>query len=206
MALSDQLELSARSEDEREREQSANLQIKDNKNREKEDTNDLQDIATGFSLKLQELLNYFLRFVSTANNETLAACLVALCAIIYVVLGRVGLVLIGVVMGVIFHATWEENGQKHMDDEFKVRDIRRRRETGLRIAERVLDWRESKNAKVDLSAEDSKIRSPSQGSLNYSSFRPATEAALTNLTDAVIRDYVKYNSPAKVLKVSDEAH
>ncbi|KAL9038831.1 MAG: hypothetical protein Q9214_005126, partial [Letrouitia sp. 1 TL-2023] len=191
MALSDPLDLLAGSEEEKEKEPSVNSQINDDKNKEKKDIKDLQDIRTEFSVKLQELLSYILRFLSTANNETLAACLVALCATTYVVLGRVGLVLIGIIGGVVLHATWEENSQNHMGNEFKVRDVRRR-ETGLRIAERVLDWRESKNTQVDLSVDDSKTRSPSQGSLNYSCFRPTTEAALTTLTDTVIQDYVKW--------------
>lgn len=198
MALSDPLDLSTGSEDEREREQSVNSPIKDGKNSEREDIKDLQDIKTEFSIKLQELLSYILRFLSTANNETLAACLVALCATTYVVLGRVGLVLIGIIVGVVLHATWEENSQDHMGNEFKARDVRKRRETGLRIAERVLDWRESKNDKINLWVDDSENTSPSQENLNYSRFQPTTEAALTNLTDAVIQDYVKYDSPENI--------
>src|SRR3954451_11700486 len=42
-----------------------------------------------------------LRFFATASNETLGACVVGLCASTYLVLGRVGLVLIGAVGGVV---------------------------------------------------------------------------------------------------------
>ncbi|KAI4216779.1 MAG: hypothetical protein LQ351_000728 [Letrouitia transgressa] len=189
MALSDPLDISAGSEDEREREQRVSSQINDDRDREREDIKDVHDIKKEPSIKLEELLSHILRFLSTANNETLAACLVALCATTYVVLGRVGLVLIGIVVGVVTHATWEEHSQDHIGDEFKARDVERRREAGLRIAERVLDWRQSENDKVNLPVDDSGTKSQSPGNLNYSCFQPTTEVALTNLTDAVIQDY-----------------
>lgn len=197
MALSDPLDISAGSEDEREREQRVSSQINDDRDREREDIKDVHDIKKEPSIKLEELLSHILRFLSTANNETLAACLVALCATTYVVLGRVGLVLIGIVVGVVTHATWEEHSQDHIGDEFKARDVERRREAGLRIAERVLDWRQSENDKVNLPVDDSGTKSQSPGNLNYSCFQPTTEVALTNLTDAVIQDYVKYGFPLK---------
>src|SRR5277367_4066951 len=57
------------------------------------------------SEKLRDLTNATLNFLSTASNETLGAFVVGLAASTYLVLGRLGLVLIGAVGGVILHAT-----------------------------------------------------------------------------------------------------
>ena len=156
----------------------------------------VQDITMASSVKAQDALQNILRFLSTASNETLGACLAALGAVTYFILGRVGLVLIGVVGGVALHATWEErNGQCGSQAESAEVKARKRREDALSILHRVLDWRAGYNSnqlKVngDISATGIKSLDPKQ--LDFSEFEPATGAALTGLTDAVIRDYVKY--------------
>lgn len=132
-----------------------------------------------------------LRFLSTANNETLGACAVGLCATTYLVLGRVGLVLIGVVGGVVLHATWDGSGGE--DAAGPEKTAARKRDLALEITKRVLDWRETnkdpeKEQETHIKVEGSVAPKP----LDYADFRPATGAALTTLTDAIIRDYVKY--------------
>ncbi|KAL8999786.1 MAG: hypothetical protein Q9169_001459 [Polycauliona sp. 2 TL-2023] len=157
---------------------------------------ELQDVTTHSPPKVQESLDRILQFLSTASNETLGACIVGLGAATYFILGRVGLVLIGIVAGVAIHAIWEErNGQYDHGAESAEVNARKRREDGLSILNRVLDWRTDDHhsePKVngDVDAAGSKLSSPK--SLNFSNFEPATGAALTGLTDAVIRDYVKY--------------
>ncbi|KAI4172166.1 MAG: hypothetical protein LQ343_003726 [Gyalolechia ehrenbergii] len=99
-------------------------------------------VATASSVRTQELLDYGLHFLSTASNETLGACLAGLGAATYFMLGRVGLVLIGIVGGIVLHATWE--GSSAQSDEQTVsteEKTRRRREDGLKILQRVLEGR-----------------------------------------------------------------
>ena len=134
-----------------------------------------------------------LKFFANASNETLGACAVGLCASTYLVLGRVGLVLIGAVGGVVLHATWE-NQYGGRSEEEKAELERRRKELGLEVTQRVLDLRGQKRQQKnedqkDVLDTDSKIESKS---LDYSNFEPETRVALTNLTDAVIQDYVKW--------------
>lgn len=140
---------------------------------------------------LQQLTDRALHFLSTASNETIGACLVGLGAGTYLVLGRVGLVLIGVVGGVVLHATWE-GGSGATGDASKAVEERRRKEVGLDVIHRVLNWRSHKKEdegdsallKVDaitLKEED----------LKFMKFKPETAEALRQITDAVIRDYVK---------------
>lgn len=154
------------------------------------------DITTSSSQKAQEYLDHILQFLSTASNETLGACLAGLGAATYFILGRIGLVLLGVVGGVVLHAIWEErNSQCDNHAESAEAKARKRREDALSILHRVLDWRNQDDIRQsevngDLNAFGFKTSSLKQ--LGFSELEPATGAALTGLTDAVIRDYVKY--------------
>ncbi|KAI4228086.1 MAG: hypothetical protein L6R36_001939 [Xanthoria steineri] len=155
-----------------------------------------QDITTSSSPKGKEYLDHTLQFLSTAGNETLGACLAGLGAATYFILGRIGLVLIGLVGGVVLHAIWEErNSQSGNQAESAEAKAKRRREDGLSILHRVLEWRNEDDTRPsevngDLNAVGSKPSALKQ--LNFSELGPATGAALTGLTDAVIRDYVKW--------------
>lgn len=155
-----------------------------------------QDITRSSSPKGQEYLDHTLQFLSTASNETLGACLAGLGAATYFILGRIGLVLIGLVGGVVLHAIWEErNSQPGNRAESAEAIAKRRREDGLSILHRVLEWRNEDDTRPSevngyLNAVGSKPLALKQ--LNFSELEPATGAALTGLTDAVIRDYVKY--------------
>lgn len=144
--------------------------------------------------KAQTLTNLALEFLSTASNETLAACLVGLGAVTYLVLGRIGLLLIGVVCGIALHATWDGSNQNKVHIGESNVEQQRRREVGLDVVRRVLDWQEEKengptkgdghNQEIDVSLSAGMI-------LDFRDFQPAINAALTGLVDAVIRDYVK---------------
>ncbi|KAH7378324.1 PXA domain-containing protein [Pyrenochaeta sp. MPI-SDFR-AT-0127] len=160
------------------------------------DTPESQKGADSVStLDVKALTDRALHFLATASNETLGACLVGLGAGTYLVLGRVGLVLIGVVGGVVLHATWDgqRQGDKSSESHGKSADVRRR-ELGVDIAHRVLDWRDTRTQEKSTGADDSdlSLKLYSGKKLDYSEFKPETAAALTELTDAVIRDYVKW--------------
>ena len=134
-------------------------------------------------------------WLSNATNEQLGACLVGLGASTYLVFGRVGLVLIGVVGGVVLHATWEGSNGNGAAGEAGLKELSRRREVGIDVAQRVLDWREKRSAEA--AGQDATdplglgITEQSKA-VDFSEFKPETAAALEAFTDAVIRDYVKY--------------
>jgi hypothetical protein len=155
-----------------------------------------KDTKDAPSFDVKALTDGTLQFLATASNETLGACLVGLGAGTYLILGRVGLVLIGVVGGVVLHATWEGHGEHGSGQEGKSSDTRRR-ELGVDVAHRVLDWRDAQTRTQEKGTRDDdnsnlSLRLYSGKPLDYSEFKPETAAALTELTDAVIRDYVKY--------------
>lgn len=147
---------------------------------------------------VKALTDRALHFLATANNETLGACLVGLGAGTYLILGRVGLVLIGVVGGVVLHATWEGQSESGEGAALKGKSSdARKRELGAHVANRILDWRGTtgrleEEGEGDAASSDLSLKLYSGKSLDYSEFKPETAAALTELTDAVVRDYVKY--------------
>jgi hypothetical protein len=141
------------------------------------------------AIDVKVLTDRTLHFLATASNETLGACLLGLSAGTYLVLGRVGLMLIGVMGGVVLHASWE--GLARGDGEDKAVG----RERGVDVVQRVLDWRDTRahgKEKSEDNDDDLHLKLYSGKELDYSEFRPKTAAALTELTDAVIRDYVRY--------------
>ncbi|KAF2213733.1 hypothetical protein CERZMDRAFT_83841 [Cercospora zeae-maydis SCOH1-5] len=139
---------------------------------------------------LQSFIDKGLHFLSTASNETLGACLVGLGATTYVVLGRVGLVIIGVAGGVVLHATWDGT-RGDRGDETKRAEAERRREAGVDVIKRVLEWRTSSREQSAQAEEDGSRVFASQA-LDYSSFGPEAAVALDAFTTAVIKDYVHY--------------
>lgn len=155
------------------------------------------------TVNLQELISFILRFLSDASNETLAACFIGLGASTYIVFGRLGLILIGVVGGVILHASWEEHSKAQIDGGFIVSETKNRRERGLDVIRRILDGPGNSRVtdtggELALNQENSSLSSSEPG---FSSFEPGTAAALASLTDAVIRDYVKYSGPALIISM-----
>jgi hypothetical protein len=142
------------------------------------------DLATS----LRSFTDKALDFLAHASNETLGACLVGLGATTYIALGRVGLVLIGVAGGVVLHATWDGVRGDTRDEATKEAEKERRREAGVEVVKRVLEWR----ATAESDEKTDKVTVYGNQALDYSSFGPEAAAALDAFTTAVIKDYV-YN-------------
>ena|SRR5579871_2946217 len=147
---------------------------------------DNQNLSTTF----QKFTDRALDFLSTASNETLGACLVGLGATTYFILGRVGLVIIGVAGGVVLHATWE----KPTDDRARQLEERRRREVGLDVVHRILKWRENRQDENNDDYEEhasGRVEIYSKRTLDFTGFKSETAKSLNEFTDAVIQNYVK---------------
>ena len=144
----------------------------------------------------QDFLNHVLDFLSHASNETLGACLLGLAATTYFVLGRVGLLLIGTVVGVVLHSTWDASVGPASGIEAGAAEAKRRRELGLDVIHRVLNWqdtRQENDVRTTHSTDnqDVDVMLAAHEELTFADFQPATGAALTMLVDAVLQDYVK---------------
>ena len=155
----------------------------------------------------QDSLNHVLDFLSHASNETLGACLLGLGAITYFVLGRVGLLLIGTVVGIALHATWDASVGPGSGIEAGAVEAKRRRELGLDVIHRVLNWRDIRQdsdvrTTHSTDIQDVDVMLAAHQKLNFADFQPATGAALTTLVDAVVQDYVKYGETRQLAIVS----
>ena len=146
------------------------------------------------SFSVQTFADKVLNFLAEATSETLGACIVALCASTYFVLGRVGLVLIGAVGGIALRASWEYDGPNGGRDRAKATELKRRREVGLDIANRVLQWRHANTSvgkdEVWMGSKDAGDPSETPGP-EFEGFQPFTKVALAGLADATVRDYIK---------------
>lgn len=122
-----------------------------------------------------------LKFISEATPTTLAGIAVAVSAVLYAVLGRVGLLLIGAVGGVVAFISLEARNPAIAQ---AVRG-----EKGPEVLDRVwLDLKRNKND--DTSIQDGEDEEAAIKC--FDDFRPETRDALGGLVDAVIRDYVKW--------------
>lgn len=140
------------------------------------------------------LLDLGLHFFSSSSTEILLAAFVALIGATYVILGRLGLLLIGIASGIALHASWEGMYNEGIGGLSEERNSKRRRELALNIANRVLDWPQQKPTAIDAESGPSQTRLRENGpSLEFDCVGslPETVAALQLLTDAVLRDYVK---------------
>lgn len=140
----------------------------------------------------KDIVDAILNFFAHSSNEVLLGAFAALIVATYIILGRLGLLLIGVAGGVTLHATWEasENGSTGGPPEDRNS---RRKELALNVANRLLDWRQ-RTPETDVGADEPQQKSTGDTLLvDFNSISgPETAAALETLTDAVIRDYVKY--------------
>ncbi|KAI4748586.1 hypothetical protein E4T50_01084 [Aureobasidium sp. EXF-12298] len=150
------------------------------------------ETASAASIQLQDMADKALHFLSHASNETLGACIVGLAATTYFVLGRVGLVLIGIVGGVALHATWEASHSSPDRSGVSEAEQKKRREVGLDVVQRLLLSREKQKDDADKEDSDDEAKQVASTKADFSSFRPDTQAALNVFTNAVIRDYVNW--------------
>ncbi|KAJ5503095.1 PX-associated sorting nexin 13 [Penicillium fimorum] len=143
----------------------------------------------------KELIDATLNFLSTSTNETLIGVFALLGLVTYIILGRIGLLLIGVAVGVVLHASWEGSDIVHADGASHAKNPNRRRELALEVSNRLLDWPKRAGASDIQGGGDgsvSTLEDMSSADLEYATFQPATAVALRTLTDAVVKDYVKY--------------
>lgn len=128
-----------------------------------------------------DVATYVFQFLSTATPGTLGAIAVALAAVTYFVLGRIGLLLIGAFAGVISFIVWESRNPE------VARAVRG--EQGHDLLNRLFDSRFGDAASKSAYEEEDDAIALAQ---SFDDFQPETRDALHGLVDAVIRDYVDW--------------
>ncbi|PYH97781.1 hypothetical protein BO71DRAFT_416792 [Aspergillus ellipticus CBS 707.79] len=150
--------------------------------------------ASGRSYPKKEVLDFILHFLTNSSNEALLCALACLTGATVVIFGRLGLLLIGFVTGIMLHASWEGLDNHSGDSSERIRTSKRR-EVSLDIASRLLDWPERKSFKTyerNNGVEQGSVEEEPPADLDYSYLGLETAAALELITDAVMRDYVNY--------------
>lgn len=148
---------------------------------------DNRDSSDDNPMTLQSLVNIVLHFLSTSSNETLIGVFLLSAAATYFILGKIGLLLIGIFLGVILHVSWE--GPQD--------EAQRKRMLGLVAPRDSLSWPKQRSIGADEGNEgneDTSTRVTEQISKvdwDYSAFQPAVASALRSLTDSAIDNYVK---------------
>ncbi|RPB14823.1 hypothetical protein P167DRAFT_572104 [Morchella conica CCBAS932] len=149
--------------------------------------------GTTSSATIAEAATHVLDFLQHATPETLGGVMLGSTVVLYVIFGSFGLLFVGVIGGVVLHASLE--------------NMRASGKKGHRVD--VLEWLDKRMAGVK---GDGALASPPPGSENgsekstgghkrfarsqrvvdFSSLPPETGAAFTDLADAVTRDYVRW--------------
>lgn len=136
----------------------------------------------------QSLVDQVSLFVAHADGTTLISISAGVVAVSYVLLGRLALLLVGAIGGVILHIWWEgqDNGTSGDNEETAKR---KRHELSLEVANRLTALYADNGSKQE--EDEGALNRSGESSPDYSRMGPATEAALTALTDSVIADYVR---------------
>ncbi|EEQ28476.1 hypothetical protein McanMca71_007164 [Microsporum canis] len=154
---------------------------------------DLGDQATPATLRSnptsQSLVDQVSLFIAHADRITLLSVATGLVAVLYVLFGRLALLLLGGIGGVILHIWWEgyEGGE---DGDNGAAARRKRNELSLELANRLTALYADNGSKPDEDEDD--LYKSGEPVLDYSKLGPATAAALTALTDSVVADYVSW--------------
>ncbi|GAP92844.1 putative px domain-containing protein [Rosellinia necatrix] len=128
-----------------------------------------------------DVATYIFQFLSTATPGTLGAIGVALAAVTYFILGRIGLLLIGAFAGITSFVVWESQNPE------VARAVRGER--GQAFLERLFDSRSGDSDSKPKYDEEIDLVAIAR---SFDDFQPETRDALYELVDAVIRDYVDW--------------
>ncbi|KAL2811165.1 PXA domain-containing protein [Aspergillus granulosus] len=141
-------------------------------------------------INMKELVDLVLQFLSTCSNEMLLFVLALLMGATYILLGRLGLIIIGITLGIALHASWDHSGNPPLESQSSSR-----KQLSLHVTHRLLDWQNNRRAKHDPKLNDEGEHMTEEASdvgFDSSSYGPATASALQSIVDAVVRDYVNY--------------
>jgi hypothetical protein len=113
---------------------------------------------------ISDVSNQTIVFLSTASPEQLAIVAVGGVGLLYLFLGRLGLLVVGVLLGVVGHATFGASSQMEMN--------------------RVSQWISSQRNDTSGSLKAREV--------DFSSLPPETAKAFEELTEAAMSNYVRY--------------
>ena len=139
----------------------------------------------------RDIVNSILIFLSTGSNEAVAASFLGLALLTYFLLGRIGLLFIGITVGVILHASWEIR-ERDISRYPQIKKRKHLNSTGLELLDTLLQWRAEVNDKLEREQEKEDLRyKDSDDGANLISL-PKTYDAIEQLKDALLRNYIEW--------------
>jgi hypothetical protein len=145
-------------------------------------TQDLSNWKTAAAHDTEDIQTKVFRFLGTATPGTLGGVAVGLAATTYILLGKVGLLLIGAFGGITAFIQWEARNPQ------VARAVRGER--GVDLLDRLLaETRKGNDSRTQVEDVQEQEDALARG---FEDFRPDTRAAMEELVGAVIRDYVKW--------------
>lgn len=145
-------------------------------------TYDTSDARASVEQDAGDIQTKVFQFLATATPGTLGGVGVGLAAVTYLLLGKIGLLIIGAFGGIVAFIQWEGRNPE------VARAVRGER--GLDLLERLLEeTRDRKSARTEDTSTEEQESALARG---FDDFQPETRAALEEFVDAVIRDYVKW--------------
>ncbi|KAL4980043.1 PXA domain-containing protein [Aspergillus desertorum] len=145
--------------------------------------------ANTVGAQLKQLFDSTLHFLSTCSDEKLLFVLVCLMGATYMILGRLGLLLIGTTLGIAIHASWESLDHNYPSEYPNIG----RKQLSLSIVHKLLDRGGTHPLNADLNTRDAgktHHRVASGIDADISSLGPITAGALHSLIDAAMQKFV----------------
>ena len=139
--------------------------------------------TTKENTQASSIINEGISFISQCSSRSRVALACAFLAALHVFFGRLLFLIVGFVGGVILHAWWEESNSCP-DGEGKNAIKQTRRDLGLAVAQRLMNWEGASTTHFHADA-------PSTSESDFSDLNPATATALDAIVDAVISGYVR---------------
>ncbi|KAI0395398.1 hypothetical protein F5Y17DRAFT_423445 [Xylariaceae sp. FL0594] len=144
-------------------------------------TDSAKDASEPPASQQDDVVATILQFLSTATPETLGAIAVALAAVVFLVLGQIGLLLIGAGAGIAAFTVWES---QNPDLAKAIRGEKRHA-----LLDGLYDSKGDGTGTKHAEDEEQELAAVAQ---SLDDFLPETREALHEFVDAVIRDYVDW--------------
>ncbi|KAI5850601.1 PXA domain-containing protein [Tricharina praecox] len=131
-----------------------------------------------FAISLADITTKAVEFLSTASSEQLIAVSIGGVAVLYIVLGKLGLLFVGIVAGAVGHASLSLKHAKKEGSVFSL-DLH--------------DWWDARKAAAGENEEEGNgVVVTKTTRMDFSSLPPETAKAMEEFADAVVRDYVRW--------------
>lgn len=105
----------------------------------------------------------------------------------WLLLGKIGLLLIGVVSGIQLRSLWEKYGHPRASDESCLKKADRSRQLGIEVVHRLMTWQSLERPGTPTDPAGTCEASVA----DFSDFQPAMGVALSAVSNEVVEQYVE---------------